>query len=101
MDEISQWFEQEFGNLGFMLTPVMYNPYDFTPMRGVLWQRPDGSHVKTNIRVPTDVSNDIIYNLDPVLEHKSLIRDYVNLFLESEGYTKDFKPKKKISKLKL
>jgi hypothetical protein len=94
MDEISQWFEQEFGHLGFMLTPVMYNPDDFTPMKGVLWQRPNGTYIKTNIKVLVDVSND-------VLEYKSLLRDYVNLFLESEGYNGDFKPKKKISKFKL
>ena len=35
MDEISQWFEEEFGSLGFMVTPTVYNPEDFTPRKKI------------------------------------------------------------------
>ena len=106
MDEISQWFQEEFGDLGFEITQTVYNPDDFIPMRGVMWKRPNGTYIKTNIHITTNLSNDLTSSYhDPVLEYKSLISDYINLFLESEGYTKDFKknfkPRKKISKLKL
>jgi len=101
MDEISQWFEEEFGHLGFMITPLMYNPETFTPVRGVLWRRPDGNHVKTNIGIYPELVDDLISHVDPVVEYKSLLRDSVNNFLESQDYTKDFKPNKKINKLKL
>lgn len=102
MDEITTWFLEEFGHLGFEVTPTMYDPVNFTPVRGVLWRGPNGAYIKTNIGITTDLSNDLIYGmLDPVLEYKSLVRDSVNSFLESKGYAKDFKPRKKINKIKL
>jgi len=97
MDEISQWFEDEFGHLGFMITPLMYDPENFIPVRGVLWRRPDGNHIKTNIGIYPE----LVADLAAVVEYKSLLRDAVNNFLESQGYIKDFKPKKKINKLKI
>ena len=103
MDEISTWFENEFGHLGFQVTPIMHSPYDFTPIRGVLWRRADGAYIRANINISIGLTNDMTssYNLDPVLEYKSLLMDAVNYFLESQNYEKDFKPKKRISKLKL
>lgn len=112
MDEISQWFEQEFGHLGFMVTPAIYNPDDFTPIRGVLFRHPriNGGHTfKTNLRITPELANDIsggfVHLPDPVLVHKQLLTEAVNTFLESHGLSlyslTDFKPIKKISKLKL
>lgn len=87
MDEITTWFEEEFGHLGFTVTPLMYDPETFTPVRGVLWRRPDGAYLRTNI------------GLKPEMTHELLI-EHINTFLE-ENTSKDFKPKKKINKIKL
>ena len=87
MDEITKWFEEEFGHLGFTVTPLMYDPETFTPVRGILWRRPDGAYLRTNI------------GLKPEMTYESL-REYINTFLE-ENTGKDFKPKKKINKIKL
>lgn len=87
MDEITTWFEEEFGHLGFTITPLMYDPETFTPVRGILWRRPDGAYLRTNI------------GLKPEMTHESLIES-INTFLE-ENSSKDFKPKKKINKIKL
>lgn len=100
MDKITTWFLEEFGHLGFDVTPVMYNPENFTPVKGVLWRGPNGAYIRTNIDITTELVDDIT-GIDHVLEYKSLVRDSVNLFLESKGYIKDFKPRKKISKIKL
>lgn len=107
MDEISQWFEEEFGHLGFILTPLMYNPENFTPHRGVLFRHPriNGGHTfKTNLQITTELANDLP-NIDHVLEYKQLVTEYVNRFLESHGLSLDglidFKPIKKNIKLKL
>lgn len=102
MDEISEWFQEVYGYLGFTVTPYIYDPNDFTPIRGVLWKRPNGSMVKTNIRISVELFHDLTSSYhDPLLEYKSLLIDAVNDFLESQNYEKDFKPRKKISKLKL
>lgn len=112
MDEISQWFEQEFGHLGFIVSPLMYDPENFIPHRGVLFRHPqiNGGHTfKTHLRITPGLANDLSGGFghlpDPVLEHKQLLTEAVNTFLESHGLPldglTDFKPIKKISKLKL
>ena len=40
MNEIEEWFLEEFGHLGFDLTPMMYNPDWFSPYRGILYTYP-------------------------------------------------------------
>ena len=87
MDEITTWFEEEFGHLGFTVTPLMYDPETFTPVRGILWRRPDGAYLRTNIGLKLETTNESI-------------RELINTFLE-ENTSKDFKPKKKINKIKL
>ena len=87
MDEITTWFEEEFGHLGFTVTPLMYDPETFTPVRGILWRRPDGAYLRTNIGLKPEMTNESI-------------RERINTFLE-ENTGKDFKPKKKINKIKL
>ena len=93
MNEITEWFLLEFGHLGFDVTPTMYNPNNFTPIKGVLWRRHDGAYIITNIKITTELITDV--------EYKLLLIDAVNNFLESQGYRKDFTPNKKINKLKL
>lgn len=108
MDEISQWFEGEFGHLGFIVSQLTYNPENFIPHRGVLFRHPriNGGHTfKTHLRITPDLVNDLSGGFDPVLEYKQLLTEAVNTFLELHGLSlyslTDFKPIKKISKLKL
>lgn len=112
MDEISQWFEQEFGHLGFIVSPLMYDPENFIPHRGVLFRhaRINGGHTfKTHLRITPGLANDLsggFGNLpDPVLEYKQLLTEAVNTFLESHGLPlyglTDFKPTQKLNRFKL
>jgi hypothetical protein len=102
VDEIIQWFENEFGRLGFSLTPTIYNPDTFMPMKGVLFRHPQvngGNTFKTTIRfLPEFIDHNDT-------EFKEIFRETVNQFLNQHGLSisglKDFKPIKKISKLKL
>lgn len=98
MNEITEWFLLEFGHLGFDVTPTMYNPDNFTHIKGVLWRRHDGAYIITDIKITTEL---ITNNVMSYVEYKSLLIDDVNNFLESQGYRKDFTPNKKINKLKL
>lgn len=101
MDEITTWFEEEFRHLGFTVTPLMYDPETFTPVRGILWRRPDGAYLRTNIGLKPEIVDDLRGDyLDTLTSYKELIREHINTFLE-ENTSKDFKPKKKINKIKL
>jgi hypothetical protein len=99
MDDIVEWFDSEFNLLGFSLTPTMYDPYTFSQVKGVRYRNPNGgNYIITTIR--------IIPNIDiPIDEYKELIRNEIVFFLENEisniNKEKDFKPTKKINKLKL
>jgi hypothetical protein len=113
MEEIEIWFEEEFGHLGFSLTPIMYNPFDFTPMKGVMFENEDGLRL-TRIRVTPALANDLSGGFVPlpdwswpVQELRELIRQEIYRFLDEPVYVnqslnkpKDFTPKKKITKLK-
>jgi hypothetical protein len=108
MDDIVEWFESEFGPLGFSLTPTMYNPFTFMPVKGVRFKSPSGGPmILTRIRITLirvgyfDVPpNEIGVSLELLQEHKDLITQEIYRFLEEQG-VKDFKPTKKINKLNL
>ena len=99
MNELEEWFEREFGSLGFYLTPMMYNPESFMPYRKVIYE-----NTPTNIIITPEVANDIRGGFvplpDPALEVKQLISERLLLFLE-EKKGKDFKPIQKLNKFKL
>jgi hypothetical protein len=107
MDEIAQWFENEFGYLGFSVTPTLYNPDTFEPHKGVLFCHPqvNGGHVfKTNIQISTELTNDLLHpNLNVETEYKEMLTEVIHQFLNQHGLPidgiKDFKPKQKINKL--
>jgi hypothetical protein len=109
MDEISQWFENEFGHLGFTVTSTMYNPDNFSPVKGVLFRHPQvnsGYTFKTNIQISVQLTDDVYHsNFNVETEYKELLTEAVIQFLNIHGLSieglKDFKPIKKISKLKL
>ena len=109
MDEISQWFENEFGHLGFTVTPTMYNPDNFSPVRGVLFRHPlvnSGYTFKTNIQISVQLIDDVSHsNFNIETEYKELLTEAVAQFLNIHELSieglKDFKPIKKINKLKL
>ena len=105
MDDIVEWFESEFGSLGFSLTPLIYDPYTFSPVRGVRFKLPNGGPMTlTRIRITPNINIDMALDI-PIDEYKELIRNEIVFFLENEisviNKEKDFKPTKKINKLKL
>jgi hypothetical protein len=93
MGEIVEWFLREFGHLGFDVTPIIYDPFTFTPVRKVTYR-----NRMTNILITPEITNDISSGFggipDPVVEYKQLLREAVYEFLRT------FTPIKKITKLK-
>lgn len=92
VDEIEEWFLTEFGHLGFIVTPTLYNPNTFIPIRKVIY-----NNRMTNITI-TNLCDDIIGGQDVGEEYKHLLRALINNFLNEEKET--FTPDKKITKFK-
>jgi hypothetical protein len=110
MNDIVEWFENEFGSFGFIVSQVtVYDPHTFSPFREVLWRHPNGEIKITRIRVTPDLANDISHSyLDSEIEYKLLLIDAVEKFLEQQNLSlndlkglNDFIPKKIINKFKL
>ncbi len=97
---MEEWFLNEFGHLGFDLTPMIYCPESFEPVRMVIYE----NEVIPNIRITPALANDVTGGFvplpDPVREVKQLIAEQLLLFLK-ERKPKDFKPIQKLSKFKL
>lgn len=98
MEELSEWFLEEFGHLGFDLTPMMYNPDTFQPLKAVLWKSISGDVIKTNLRI-APIFEDIIGE-DMEAEYKNIVTQEIYRFLE-EHDIKDFKPTQKLNRFKL
>ena len=100
MNEIEEWFLEEFGHLGFDLTPMIYCPESFEPFRRVIYE----NEVVPNIKIRPAVANDITGGFVPlpnhVEEYRALIWDLILRFLE-ERKQKDFKPIQKLNRFKL
>ena len=98
MEEITEWFLNEFGHLGFSLTPIMHIPTTFTPFKVVKFKPYNGPMIVTRLRI-APIFEDII-GVDIETEYKYIVTQEIHRFLEEQGI-KDFKPKQKINKFKL
>ena len=98
MNEIEEWFLNEFGHLGFDLTPMMYNPESFTPVRKVIYEGEEVPYLQITPEIARDLSS--AFGVDAVEELRNLIRERHLRFLE-ERKDKDFKPMQKLNKFKL
>jgi len=99
MNELEEWFLEEFGRLGFDLTPMMYSPESFMPARRVIYQ----GEVVPYVQITPEAARDLSWHyptLDVVEEYRNLIREALLRFLE-ERKDKDFKPIRKLNKFKL
>jgi hypothetical protein len=83
MNEIEEWFLNEFGYLGFSLTPTLYDPQTFLPIKKVIFM-----NMNTNI------------DLKPGQPTHLLMAKMLK-FLRKINKDKDFRPIKKINKFKL
>ena len=100
MNEIEEWFLEEFGHLGFDLTPMIYCPESFEPFRRVIYENEVVPYIKITPEVANDVTGGFVPLPDPTIEYKILIGETLLLFLK-ERKGKDFKPKQKLNKFKL
>jgi len=114
MNEISEWFLNEFGHLGFSLTPTMYNPENFAPIKGILYTYPINDQgnrrcIKLRTSVTPDLVQDIV-GIDMTEDYRDLIvrelqREVEDLGLPIPNFgilkPKDFKPIQKLNKFKL
>ena len=98
MNEIEEWFLEEFGHLGFDLTPMMYNPESFTPVRKVIYEGEVVPYIQITPELAQDLSS--AFWVDAVEELRNLIREALLRFLE-ERKPKDFKPMQNLNKFKL
>jgi hypothetical protein len=100
MNEMEEWFLNEFGHLGFDLTPMIYCPESFEPSRRVIYENEVIPHIRITPEVANDVRGGFVPLADPVGELKQLIVEELLRFLK-ERKPKDFKPIQKLSKFKL
>lgn len=114
MNEMEEWFLNEFGHLGFSLTHTMYNPENFTPIKGILYTYPINNQgnrrcIKLRTSVTPDLVQDIV-GIDMEEDYRDLIvrelqREVEDLGLPIPNFgilkPKDFKPIQKLSKFKL
>ena len=98
MNEIEEWFLNEFGHLGFSLTPMIYCPESFEPFRRVIYENEVLPHIRITPEVAQDLSSD--FGVNVVEELRNYIREVLLRFLE-ERKDKDFKPMQKLNKFKL
>ena len=116
MNEIEEWFLEEFGHLGFDLTPMMYNPDWFSPYRGILYTYPINDQgnrrcVKLRTYVTPELTQDVLgIGIDMAEDYRDLIVRQLQREVEDLGLPipnfgilkpKDFKPKQKLNKFKL
>jgi hypothetical protein len=111
LSEIEEWFLEEFGHLGFSITPTTYDPFTFVPHKGVMYRTDQGDRL-THIKITPDMIHDLnsYFRLDSEQEYKNLLRMAVTDFLENQTYRAewvtpqptviDFTPKKKITKFR-
>jgi hypothetical protein len=114
MNEIEEWFLNEFVHLGFSLTPTMYNPENFAPIKGILYTYPINDQgnrrcIKLRTSVTPDLVQDIV-GIDMAEDYRDLIvrelqREVEDLGLPIPNFgilkPKDFKPIQKLNKFKL
>jgi hypothetical protein len=94
MDEIEEWFLQEFSHLGFTTTPLMYDPFTYIPIKKVIY-----NNRITNISISSDLAHDLSYYIDNHIQsYKEMIREIVDTFLNEQRIV--FTPNKKIIKFK-
>ena len=116
MNEIEEWFLEEFGHLGFVLTPTMYNSENLPPVKSISYTYPINDQgnrrcVKLRTCVTPDLVQDVVgIGIDMVEDYKDLIvrelqREVEDLGLPIPNFgilkPKDFKPKQKLNKFKL
>jgi hypothetical protein len=107
MNEFEEWFEREFGRLGFYLTVMMYDPETFEPFRGVIYTDLTGHRLVTGMKVKPEMIPDFMghgrFTNAGIPDPHSVIRDQINRFLRDNNCIQlvDFKPKKRINKFKL
>ena len=116
MNEIEEWFLNELGHLGFSLTPTMYNPENFAPIKGILYTYPINDQgnrrcVKLRTYVTPYLVQDVVgIGIDMAEDYRDLIvrelqREVEDLGLPIPNFgilkPKDFKPKQKLNKFKL
>jgi len=110
MDDIVIWFEREFSHLGFTLTPLTYNPFNFTPMRGIQYTTPQGRTIGLRVRLTPELTDDLRGNQTHETmrdEYRELIKQEMYREIETrrlpitwvKGFV-DFTPTKKITKFK-
>ena len=100
MDEIEEWFIDEFSEYGFSVGPITYNQYGFAPTKSIMLTH-NGRMRKTRTSITIDMVSDIV-GYDPVGEYKSLIRwsIYSEFGMDLSYLKNNFKPNKYIPKHK-
>lgn len=98
MNEIEEWFLEEFGHLGFSLTPTVYDPESFMPYKKIMYE-----NTITHMRITPDLANDLnawsLAGVDHAEEHRQIVVEQMLNFLRENK--KDFKPTQKLNRFKL
>lgn len=92
MDEISTWFLDTYGYMGFELSPTIYCPYTFAPKRMVCY-----NNMVTRIFIEPSIITDTSLSYYEALQmYKDILTDMINEYLEP--LCEPLKPKKIIKR---
>lgn len=101
MNEIEEWFMETYGGFGFLISPMVYNPFDFTPSRHVI--HPNG--YKTPIRIMSELANDLSGGFvplpDPLAEFKEVISNEMVRLYADDLIPKQIEPHMRLKKFRL
>jgi len=95
-----EWFLSEFSRYGFSLSPTMYDPYTFCPIKCVMIT--DGNRMyKTNIKITPELSDDLHGWGMTYDHHVEALRELIRMEVRRQyGHLliKDFKPVERVNK---
>lgn len=102
MNNIHEWFLSEFSQYGFSLSPNVYDPNNFMPMKFVMVTDGQCGTRKTNIKLTPELANDLHAYGRTYDHHVEALRELVRMELRRQYpevfKPKDFKPMEKVNK---
>ena len=102
MNNVEEWFLNEFGRYGFSLSPTMYDPFNFVPCKAVMVTDGQCGLRKTNIKITPELADDLRGWGMVTDHHVEALRELIRMEIRRQyGHLLggDFKPNKKIPKL--
>lgn len=94
MSEIEEWFLREFGELGFSVGPLIYDPFTFAPYKKIMY-----NNQLTRLTITLNMINDSL-GYDLIEDYKETLTISVERFLYKNGISTNFTPNRSITRFR-